>query len=196
MITNKARPIWAPSILMCAAFVVTLLVVLHALPVWGQTSRVLPGLAGGIHKLQPALRPSRAIVWERWIIDADREARIGDPWLIVSMVMAESSFLPSVAKGQRRGAKGEIGPLQTHGEALRSMPTDCNRRNPTPQCLLRTGVRWFAKVRETCPGSTWVAVGAYGMGKCPSERTARRMAFTKKRWSYYQTIRPGVGWDS
>ncbi len=180
-----------PAGLILTTILVMGLVVLHSLPSWGQE---LPGLAGGIAKLQPALLPSRAVVWERQIIAADTEAGIGDPWLLAAMVMRESSYREDVASGARRGALGERGPLQVWGAALRYLPDDCDRGAPSAQCLLRTGARWLARRRQDCPGSTWRWAAAYGTRACPTESSARRMRHARRAWQFYQVIRPGHAW--
>ena len=172
--------------LLTATLIVALLVVLPHV-VWGQD------LAAGIQILQPRLKAEDARTWAQAIRIADEEAEIGNPWLLAAMVRRESSFFDTVFKGTKRGRKrNEIGALQLHSVALRvgTERAKCGK-TPSPGCLLRAGAHWLAYSRETCKGSTWRWMAAYGLSYCPSERQARRYKHTRRAKMFYDNMRPG-----
>jgi len=159
--------------------------------VWGWTSLAhcepMP-LYVACQRLQPRLTDQAAMTWAKGLRRAARDANV-DPYLLAAMVMRESSFDPRVATGAKRGALGEIGPLQLHprGVALRYLPPGCPATNPG--CNLRAGALYLAAVRERCPGSWARWVGSYGSRGCMSESRALTHRSVRRLRRFYCRIR-------
>lgn len=133
-------------------------------------------LQGHVVALQPAFSryPHRA----RQIaeaIDEAAEQHMIDPRLLLAVAHRESSLRSDV-----RGRQGEHGLLQI---MPRSYPMRaCGRGRDMSQLAANvdTGACYLAHVRDLCGGSTWRWVGAYGMSRCPEERTARTLRSTRR----------------
>jgi len=128
-------------------------------------------VTAAIRTLQPATTPERAARLAGIFEGAGHETRL-DPLLLVAIAMRESSLREDVLDGRVRGSRGEIGAMQIHGVALRFAPNGCDPLNDV-SCNIRTGARFLAFIRETCNGSWFRWVSAYGRSRCPTEETAR-----------------------
>jgi hypothetical protein len=144
---------------------------------WGEgesPESEVESLAADIQVLQPRVSDGRALRLASIIRDACAEHGI-PPRLVVAMVMRESSFDPRVESLERLGPRGEIGLLQVMpaSPALAMRPDGCTEALEGAECQIEAGVAWLAHARETCPGSTWRWVAAYGSGRClPESRAA------------------------
>ena len=108
-----------------------------------------------------------------------------DVLLAVSLAMRESSLRAGVGL---RGSLGEQGMFQVmpNGYARRACPRRCALDQPG--CNADVALCYLAHVRDLCPGSTWVWVGAYGTNHCPTEREARAMPTTRRARAYLVAV--------
>lgn len=96
-----------------------------------------------------------------------------DPWLIVTTISKESSWIYEI-----RGKKGEHGLLQIMPRYAKSYQL----ADPLEQ--IRAGIQHFRKSLKMCGGDVKDAINAYGCGECKPHRK-----FLKRRWRYYQKIK-------
>ena len=102
------------------------------------------------------------------IYDAAMTHRI-DPWIALAVAYRESSLLPSVGSGGRRGARGELGYFQIMpgGSAMRV----CGAGRPmtSPAANADTAMCYLAHVRQLCESDDpSIYVAAYSMRNCPT----------------------------
>jgi hypothetical protein len=144
--------------------------------------------ARAIQTLQPAVTAERAARLAGVFVAAGEETDL-DPLLLVAIARRESSFFLSVEELTKLGtARQERGLMQAHGVALDFRPEGCARTLEGAECQVRTGARYLAHCRETCPGSTWRWVAYYGTGVCRSEAESRRDRNANIAASFYSQI--------
>lgn len=151
-----------------------LLVLAVVIPRFTTAELARPDLAAAIQRLQPRVDDARAEYLGDVIRQASDEQGI-DPLLIVALIMRESSYREDVEQLRVLGARGERGLMQLapRGAWREVAPEGCEDLVGA-ECQIRTGVTWLVHVRETCPGSSWRWVAAYGSSRCPSESEAER----------------------
>jgi len=148
------------------------------------TARYLTGpeIADAIGNLKPRMSPKRRNRWAARILFAEANYPVGDPILVVSMVMKESSFMESFWNHQEFGRGGrELGALQVHPRSSwrRFRPEGCAklRRHEfydmTSKCSFWTAFRMIRYTQKRCGGTLWRIVASYKYGRCIPEPDAR-----------------------
>jgi len=160
--------------------------------VYGSDGPTTADVARGVQTLQPGADDDRAARLASVFSTAGQRHEI-DPLLLVAIAFRESSLSPEVELHRRRGQLGEGGLMQVHGVALTRRPHYCPTPLPDAECQVETGAAWLAEVRETCGGSWWRWVAAYGMARCPSENDARSADSARTAHRYYRRI-GGAQW--
>jgi len=156
-----------------------------------------------IKVLQPHMDDMRAARLAHVYTKAGAEVEI-DHVILVAITRRESSFWLSVEMLKRFGRRGEIGLMQImpgNSAALRQRPRECPETLVGADCQVRTGARWLAQARKSCPGTPWRWVAAYGHGwrdskgrwRCPTEAEARVDINAYKAFRYYVAV-TGNSW--
>lgn len=138
-------------------------------------------VATAIRHLQPAHGAAVAAAWGSVIWEAGVEVDI-DPLLLVALAFRESSLTEGVV-----GTRGELGPMQLHGAALRYRPGRCDPREI--ECSIRGGaavLQWWRAECGEVPWSRWV--GAYGLGRCPGIDEAEGLQSVRRARALYQRV--------
>lgn len=142
-----------------------------------------------IYFLRPDIDEDRAALLATHFEVASQEEAI-DPLLSLSIAFRESHLHEFVETLQERSSKGAIGLMQImpRSAPLQKRPRKCRSTLRGSYCQIATGVRWLAYCRETCEGSTWQWVYAYGRSECPSLRRAKRDPATRYAYHIYTSI--------
>jgi hypothetical protein len=139
-----------------------------------------------VQLLQPAHPPAVAAAWAGVLFEAGVETDI-DPLLLTAIAFRESSLRTSVV-----GDRGEVGPMQLHGAALAHRPSGCDPAEMS--CSIRGGAAVLQWWQAQCSGSWSVWVGAYGLGRCPSEEDAEALGSVRRARALYERI-GGRSWQ-
>jgi hypothetical protein len=95
-----------------------------------------------------------------------------NPWIALSMAYRESSLLPSVGSGRRRGALGEVGYFQIMPGGYAIHVCGSGRSMTSARANADTAMCYLAHIREVCESDDpSVYVAAYGMRNCPTDAT-------------------------
>jgi hypothetical protein len=172
--------------------VVAAFVLLQTLRALGHDGPTAAEIASGVQTLQPGASEARAGRLAGVFHAAGHRNEL-DPLLLVALAFRESSLSKSVENLRRFGALNEIGLMQCHGKALHYRPRGCGWELVGARCQVETGAAYLAAARKQCGGSWYRWVGAYGLGRCPSEGYARKMRGVKNARRYYVRI-GGKGW--
>lgn len=119
------------------------------------------------------------------------------PEIGLAMAFCESSLLPSVGLGPRRGSRGERGYFQVmpRGRAERLCGQGRSQWNAAANA--DTAMCYLAHIRDNVcrTDDPWIYVAAYSSRSCPSARGARRMTGAKRRRKVFCRI-VGPGCDA
>jgi soluble lytic murein transglycosylase-like protein len=137
--------------------------------------------------LQPSHAPPVAAAWAGVIYEAGAETGL-DPLLIAAIAFRESSLREGVV-----GDRGEVGPMQLHGAALRHRPQGCDPADIT--CSIRGGAAVLQWWQAECNDPRWaIWIGAYGFGRCPSIEEAEDHRSVRRARELYERV-GGERWE-
>jgi hypothetical protein len=148
-------------------------------------------LVDNILDLAPHASQTRAMRISKLIIEHSDFSNIPHENFVAAIIQRESHYSKRVENGIKRGALGEIGMMQVmpDGYAIRRFGNDCEQTDAA--CNIMTGTRYLENARELCEtDDPWVWMAAYGVGECPSPRTARRLKTAKNARIIFCDITP------